>query len=221
VLINRMSAGSDSHTMPPAPKPATMDAYWSQLLEVTPAAPRGSKSAPYTIVEFGDFQCPQCGDMRPVLQTELDKLGGKANLMFIQTPLPPSTHPYAIRAAEAAAFAAHYGKFWQMFDLLYTHQNDLEPGNYDQYAESLGLSGDAMRQATETRAYSKVVAKSRDLDDKIGIKVTPTVALRDNRAGKFLWVAEAGTGIRKAFADQGWTLPPSPNTGRLLPSEGE
>src|SRR5690349_15288344 len=81
VVINRMSAsihpttgpGAKAPPLPPLPKLSVLDANWSAILGVTPAAPRGAADAPYSVVEFGDFECPQCGEMRPIVEKKLDE----------------------------------------------------------------------------------------------------------------------------------------------------
>jgi protein-disulfide isomerase len=171
----------------PSPRPETVEKYWTDIVAASPAGPRGSASAAFSMVEFGDFECPLCGQMRPLLEQDVADSGGRLNLYFIQRPFP-AIHVYAEPAAEAAVFASKHGRFWPMYDLLYAHQDDLEPGDYGGYAEQLGMNGDAMQKAVKSYAYSSDVDRSSRLADRIGVNETPTLALRDNRAGRFVWV---------------------------------
>ena len=86
-------------------------------------AAKGPESAPVTIVEFSDFQCPYCAASGPVLTRLFEKYPGKIRLIFRHFPLPG--HIQAMPAAEAAECARDQGKFWEMHDLLFQHQEEL------------------------------------------------------------------------------------------------
>src|SRR5882762_7792358 len=86
----------------------------------------GRPDAPVTLVEYGDYQCPYCGEAHPVIKRLQKALGKQLRLVFRNFPLTQA-HPYAMIAAEAAEAAGLQGKFWEMHDLIYEHQNDLEP----------------------------------------------------------------------------------------------
>ena len=127
---------------PPTPKldPIALAKRWPEIVQHVAAPARGPENPPYTIVEFGDFQCPQCGKMRPAIEKELTLSKGQANLYFVHRPFA-QMHKFALPAAQASDAAAKAGKFWQMYDVLYAHQDDLEPGYYDDYAKEAGLNG--------------------------------------------------------------------------------
>ena len=125
------------------PDPAKMAAAWPAIVQHAAAPPRGPAHAPYTLAEFGDFQCPQCGKAYPVVEKLLVQNPTQVNLLFVHRPFPKDSqgnvmHQWAIPSAVAADAAAQQGKFWPMYDYLYTHQDDLEPGFYPQYAENAG-----------------------------------------------------------------------------------
>jgi hypothetical protein len=96
-----------------------------------------------------------------------------------------------------------------MYDVLYSHQDDLEPGNYDQYAAAVGLDGSALEQAVQDHVYRDAVQRSGMMALSLGADVTPLVALRDNRTGRFLWAVQGDTDVKKAVAAAAWFNPPT------------
>ncbi len=134
---------------------------------------RGSGSAPVTIVEWGDFQCPFCAKAEPVLHELQAQYGSKIRLVWKNKPL--SFHKAAADAARAALAAGHAGKFWEMHDLLLAHQGELDRGfDYSNAASRLGLD----RAEFETARTSEFTQSEirRDLSDaaQLGVQSTPT-----------------------------------------------
>ena len=98
---------------------------------------RGPRDAPVTVVEYGDFECPYCGQAEPVVRELLADFG---DVRYVWRHLPlTDVHPHAQLAAEAAEAAAAQGAFWEMHDLLLEHQDALQPRDLLGYAEQLGL----------------------------------------------------------------------------------
>jgi hypothetical protein len=87
-----------------------------------PAHTLGPANAPVQLEEFGDFQCPPCGMFHPILEQMHEEFGDRMRITFREYPLP--NHQHALAAASAAEAAGIQGKFWEMHDLLYEHQND-------------------------------------------------------------------------------------------------
>ena len=110
---------------------------------------RGAPMAPVTIVEFSDFQCPYCGAAHPELTRLLREFDGQVKLVFKYFPL--SGHDRAMPAARAAEAAARQGKFWEMHDMLFEHQHELEDADFERYANALGLDMESSRR-TSSRA---------------------------------------------------------------------
>src|SRR5205823_4159081 len=97
---------------------------------------RGPLEAAITVIEFGDFECPYCGQAEPVVR----ELLADTDLRFVWRHLPlTDVHPAATLAAEASEAAAAQGKFWEMHDLLLEHQENLTPADLVLYAGDLGL----------------------------------------------------------------------------------
>src|SRR5262245_23348995 len=84
----------------------------------------GPASAPLVLVEYGDFECPQCAAAHPIIKQIEDTFGDRLRFVFRHFPLT-SSHPHAQRAAEAAEWAATAGKFWEMHDALYANNKAL------------------------------------------------------------------------------------------------
>jgi protein-disulfide isomerase len=134
---------------------------------------RGSLDAAAVITEFGDFECPFCGHAYGVLEDIRKKYGDRVALVFRHFPL--RMHPHARSAAEASEAAAAAGKFWEMHDVLYEHQQALEDADLLGYAESLGISGDAVDKAIRDGQYAERIARDRQSGTDSGIPGTPAL----------------------------------------------
>ncbi|MEO8878237.1 MAG: thioredoxin domain-containing protein, partial [Polyangiaceae bacterium] len=113
------------------------DADKIKSIDIDGSPSRGPASAPVTIVEFADFECPYCGIMAPIL----DKLSDdhKTDVRFVYKFLPLGGHPHGEIAARAGIAAWQAGKFWEMHHKLFSNQEHLEQGDLDGYAKDLGL----------------------------------------------------------------------------------
>jgi protein-disulfide isomerase len=134
---------------------------------------QGNEHAPVTLVEYGDYECPYCGEAYPIVK-ELQKLEGKSlRFVFRNFPLA-QVHPHALHAAFAAEAAAKQGKFWEMHNLLYENQEALEDHDLLMYARELELD---MGQFTKDMNSSKIEKKVEDdflSGIKSGVNGTPT-----------------------------------------------
>jgi protein-disulfide isomerase len=178
-------SGQASDAPKPIPAPtlniAALEAQWPQIVAHAAAPPRGSANAPYTIAEFGDFQCPMCGRARPVIESLLQKYPAQVNLIFLHRPFP-EIHHWALSAGQASEIAAAHGKFWPMYDLLYSHQDNLEPGYYGDYAAQAGLNDTQFKAAFDSGQGQAQVKAASTFADSLNIQDTPTFLLRDNTA---------------------------------------
>ena len=113
---------------------------------------RGEMSAPVTLVEYGDFQCPHCA-MAHALVTRLERhYGEKLRFVYRNFPLV-EIHPLAEPAAEAAEFAAAGGKFWEMHDSIFAHQRQLSESMLTDLAGRLGLDEREAGSAIEEHQF--------------------------------------------------------------------
>ena len=134
---------------------------------------RGSDRAPVTLVEYGDFECPFCGRAEPEVRAILWGFGDDLRYVFRHLPLA-DVHPNAPLAAEAAEAAGAQGKFWEMHDLLFAHQDALQPVDLVRYANELGLDLDRFTDELRRHVYAARVAEDIDSADQSGVTGTPS-----------------------------------------------
>jgi Na+/H+ antiporter NhaA len=159
---------------------------------------RGPVDAPVTVVEYGDFECPYCGMAEPVVR-ELLRDFGDVRYVWRQLPLT-DVHSHAQLAAEAAEIAAGRGVFWEMHDLLLTHQDRLELEDLVGYARQLGLDGETF--AVELRDHSTAARVAEDVDsaDLSGVSGTPTFFVNGRRHYGAYDIATLSAAVRAAGA---------------------
>ena len=140
---------------------------------------RGPLDAPVTLVEYGDFECPYCGQAEPVVRELLRDFG---DVSYVWRHLPLSdVHARAQLAAEAAEAAAEQGAFWEMHDLLLDHQDRLGPGDLVRYAEQLGLDVERFTSHLQDHAGAARIAEDVDSADLSGVSGTPTFFINGRR----------------------------------------
>jgi Na+/H+ antiporter NhaA len=140
---------------------------------------RGPEDAPVTLVEYGDFQCPYCGQAESVIR---DLLADFGDLRYVWRHLPLNdVHSHAQLAAEASEAAAAQNKFWEMYDLLLTHQDALGVKALVSYAQELELELERFRWALRKRKYEGRVAEDVDSADRSGVSGTPTFFINGRR----------------------------------------
>lgn len=132
---------------------------------------QGLANAPVTLVEYGDYQCPSCGDVFPIVKKLQKHFGDTMRFVFRNFPLP--MHPHAEHAAEAAEFAASLGKFWEMHDLLFHHQRNLTDLSLGKLATQLELSSDELSKAFEAGTYVEHVKTDLNGGVRSGVTGTP------------------------------------------------
>ena len=139
----------------------------------------GDAKAPVTLEEFGDFQCPPCGLLHPVLKTMEKEFGPRLRIIFREFPLVP-VHQYAMAAARSAEAAGMQGKFWEMHDLLYENQQfwsnafDVRP-IFEGYATKIGLDLEQFRRDLSSEAVAQRILQDGNRGRSLGVKGTPTV----------------------------------------------
>jgi Na+/H+ antiporter NhaA len=134
---------------------------------------RGSDDALVTLVEYGDFECPNCGRAEPVVRELLSEFGTDLRYVFRHLPLA-DVHPRAQLAAEAAEAADDQDAFWRMHDLLFEHQDALEPKHLMAYAEQLGLDMERFTEQLRRHQHAGRIASDVDDADLSGVSGTPT-----------------------------------------------
>ncbi len=142
---------------------------------------RGPGSAPVTIVEFSDFQCPYCGRFAPVLKQLMDKYPNDVRLIFRHMPLT-GIHPNAQKAAEAAVCAQNQGKFWEMHDVMFAEQSALDVASLKAKARRIGLDAAVFDDCLDGGKSAAAVAADVQAGESLGIGGTPASLVN----GRFL-----------------------------------
>ncbi len=139
---------------------------------------RGPEDASVTVVEYGDFQCPYCGQAEPAVRDLLSD----DDIRYVWRHLPlTDVHPQAQLAAEAAEGAAAQGAFWAMHDLLLDRQQHLRLADLLSYADELGLDRERLQEDLTRRAYESRIAGDVESADLSGVSGTPTFFINGQR----------------------------------------
>jgi Na+/H+ antiporter NhaA len=159
---------------------------------------RGPSEAPVTVVEYGDFQCPFCGQAEPVMRELLREFG---DVRYVWRHLPLNdVHPRAQLAAEASEAATDQGAFWEFHDLLLDNQDALGPDDLVGYAEQLGLDVERFATDLQERAGAAKVADDVDTADLSGVSGTPTFFVNGRRHYGAYDIATLSAAVRAAGA---------------------
>ena len=140
----------------------------------------GSPDAPLTLVEYGDYECPYCGEAYPIVKRLQRHFGKKLRFVFRNFPLREA-HPQAESAAETAEFAGSNGRFWEMHDRLYENQSELGLELYLSLAKELGLSSSSLQQALESGTYRERIRSDFTSGVRSGVNGTPTFYINGTR----------------------------------------
>jgi Na+/H+ antiporter NhaA len=141
---------------------------------------RGPDDAPVTLVEYGDFECPYCGQAEGVIRELLSSQGDDVRYVWRHLPLN-DVHPSAQLAAEASEAAAAQGKFWEMYDTLLAHQDELAPRDLTRYADELQLDVERFSDELRQREYASRISEDVAGADESGISGTPTFFINGRR----------------------------------------
>ena len=134
---------------------------------------QGSIDAPIALVEYGDYECPYCGEAYPIVKAIQERLSDRLCFAFRNFPLINS-HPHAQHAAEAAEAAGAQGRFWEMHDLLYENQDALEDEYLARYAATLGLDAEPLIKEVLAGAHTARVREDFRSGARLGVNGTPS-----------------------------------------------
>src|SRR6185436_15419560 len=141
--------------------------------DVKAAGPaRGKETAPITIVEFSDFECPFCGRASATVKKVQDKYGDKVRIVFRDYPLP--SHRTAPRAAEAGHCADEQGLFWDMHDKMFSKSGPVAEADIRKYATEIGLDLPKFSACLDSGKYTQTWKDSQADGVKAGVGSTPT-----------------------------------------------
>jgi protein-disulfide isomerase len=172
-LVSETATAAPRPAAPPQGQPDPRATYRVPLTGSEPQ--KGPDDALITIVAFGDYQCPFCKGMEPVLEQLTAKYGDDLRIVWMNFPLPG--HPHA-RAAATAALEAQAQKgdaaYWKMHDKLFANQQALGRNDLERYAKELGLDMKKFRAALDSDKYAQVIDREIALGNSLGIPGTPS-----------------------------------------------
>jgi len=134
---------------------------------------QGPATARVTLLEYGDYECPYCGAAYPIIKQVQERMGERLRFVFRNFPITTS-HPHAEQAAEAAEAADGQGRFWEMHDHLYEHQQHLEAEDLVGYAAELGLDVDRFSDELVQHVHEARVREDFMSGVRSGVNGTPT-----------------------------------------------
>jgi protein-disulfide isomerase len=153
---------------------ASFDASKRQKVRSDDCPQLGDKNAPVALVEFSDYQCPHCAvAAKPLHDTVLGPEKGKARLCAKYFPLPG--HPRARVAAACAEFAKRKGKFWELHEILFANQEQLEDDSLKRYAQQVGLDGSQMLKEAYSGKLDPVIETHLQEGQAARVNATPTI----------------------------------------------
>jgi protein-disulfide isomerase len=141
---------------------------------------QGALDAPITLVEYGDYECPHCGRAYPIVKEVQKRLGKRLRFVFRNFPLN-NIHQNAEMAAEAAEAAGAQGRFWEMHDALYEHQEELAPDLLARLAVEIHLDLSSFKNDLDERRFRERVRKDFMGGVRSGVNGTPTFYINGRR----------------------------------------
>jgi len=141
---------------------------------------QGDLNAACSLVEYGDYECPSCGEVQPIIKSLQTHFGNQMSFIFRNFPLR-EIHPWAEAAAEVAELAGSQGKFWEMHDLLFANQDSLSESTLQRLVHDLGLSEAKMQQASSDGTLKDKIDADLVGGIRSGVNGTPTFFLNGDR----------------------------------------
>lgn len=144
----------------------TEDEVWENSANI-----KGDVNAPITIVEYGDYQCPACGNVYNMAENVLREYGGKIKLEYRHFPLP--FHEFAAKASIAAECAGEQGKFWQMHEKLFKNQQNIKESDLEKYAQEIVPDFEKFKICFDANGYLDKINKQKSMGEEGNISGTP------------------------------------------------
>jgi protein-disulfide isomerase len=159
---------------------------------------QGRTSAPVTLIEYGDYECPYCGQAYPIIKEVQKQLGNKLRFVFRNFPLT-EIHPHAEHAAEAAEAAAVQNRFWEMHDYIYEHQQALDDKHLGKYADNLGLNLAKFNNEMSSHVHAGRIREDFLSGIHSGVNGTPTFYINGIRYNDSWDLETLLAGLRSAI----------------------
>jgi protein-disulfide isomerase len=160
----------------------------------------GAPHAVVTVLEYGDFECPNCKQAQPAVKLLLERFAGRVRFVFRHFPLE-EVHPLALGAALAAECAGEQGRFWEMHDLLFENQLHLRPKDLQAYAARLGLDMARYTAEMDDQVYLQRVREQQRSGLDSGVRATPGFFVNGR-------IEDVSFGLRGLFDAVERVLPP-------------
>jgi protein-disulfide isomerase len=158
----------------------------------------GPSHAPVTVVEYGDFECPNCKQAAPAVKLLLERHVGRVRCVWRHFPLE-EVHPHALHAALAAETAGGQGKFWHMHDLLFENQRHLKLHQLRGYAERLELDMARYDADMHEETYLQRVREQIEGGERGGVRATPTFFINGTIQDVSYGLESLGRGVEAAL----------------------
>ena len=136
---------------------------------------RGNGNATLTIYEYSDFECPYCGEVQPTLDGVMHQYADRVKLEYRYYPLP--IHPDAMNASLAGVCADRQGKFWEMYDKMFSNQGALAASDLSNYANQIGLNASQFQSCFASQGANASVQQDINEGNSIGVQATPTFVI--------------------------------------------
>lgn len=133
----------------------------------------GAEHAPLTLVEYGDYQCPHCAAVYPVVKQLQQEFGTQLRFVFRNFPMA-QLHEYALLASIAAEAAAKQGKYWEMHDQILEHQRSLNESYLLVFAKDIGLDLEVFQNDLEDETFTEKVENDFESGIRSGVNGTPS-----------------------------------------------
>jgi protein-disulfide isomerase len=157
---------------------------------------RGNVDAPITLLEYGDYECPDCFHAAPIVNLLREQFANKLRFVFRHFP-QSNVHPHASTAAQAAEAAGQQGKYWEMHDVLYKHQRDLIDHDITHFALMIGLELYRFEADISSERFAARVREDYASGVSSGVKGTPTFFINDVRYRGKATVEELAVALQK------------------------
>jgi protein-disulfide isomerase len=175
-FVEKLRAGASIQTFLVAPSPPVY------AISTADQPSLGNASAPVTIIEFTDYQCPSCAITQPILERLVKEYGDRVRLVARDFPL--SQHADAFKAAEAAEAAREQSKYWEYVGILLRNQSALSVTQLKEYASELALDRSRFDKALDSGKFAETVQRDVEEGTMLGIDSTPAVFINGRRASE-------------------------------------
>lgn len=175
--VNLIKSSAPGAAAAARPQPDPNKVY---ALSIDGNAIRGPKDAKVTVVEFSDFQCPYCAQSKELIDQVLEAYPKDVRFVYKQFPLT-TIHPLAMDAAKAAVAAGRQGKFWEMHDVMFANNRELQIERLKEYAARIGLDAVKFEKDLQSPEVTQVVERELSEARSSDVQGTPTFFVNGKR----------------------------------------